>query len=86
MNKNNVVRYIENSKYPIRFDRLRTGSLFRIVSEPSRGIRHSSDERVYRRALDHEGFYAVVESDRDTVACLMPSDMVQPLRIQSVKS
>lgn len=77
-----AIRYVNNSKYPIRFDHLRTGSLFRIHAEPSRGIRRSKDERVYRRALDHEGFFAVLESDRDTSVVLMPFDLVQPLRIQ----
>lgn len=71
--------YINSSKYPIRFERLHPGSLFRIVSEPSRGIRHSADTSVYRRAQNHEGFYAVNQTTK-APAVLMPQDLVQPVR------
>lgn len=77
-----VVRYINSAKYPIRRDRLHPGSLFKIVAEPSRGIRKSADQRVYRAAQDHEGFYATVEGDKDSVAILMPFDLVQPVKVQ----
>lgn len=80
-----VVRYVNSAKYPIRFDRLRPGSLFKITAEPSRGIRHSNDERVYRRALDHQGFYATNVQDEEQNAVLMPFDLVQPLRVERVK-
>lgn len=82
---NTAQQYIKSSKYPIRFDRQHPGSLFRIVAEPSRGIRHSKDERVYRKALDHQGFYAVNTADESHVIVLMPFDLVQPLRIQRIK-
>lgn len=77
-----VVRYVNSAKYPIRRDRLHPGSLFKIVAEPSRGIRKASDQRVYRAAQDHDGFYATVEGDTDSVAILMPFDLVQPVRVQ----
>lgn len=77
---NQPVRYVHSAKYPIRFDALHPGSLFKITAEPSRNIRVSRDERVYRKARDHEGFYATVEGMSSVAACLMPYDMVQPLR------
>lgn len=69
-----------SSKYAIRFDRLRPGSLFKIHAEPSRNIRTSTDERIYRKAQEHEGFYAYVEGDKTTAAVLMPYDLVQPVK------
>jgi hypothetical protein len=80
-----VTEYTKSSKYPIRFDRLHPGSLFSIVSEPSRHIRKSTDNRIYRKAQDHEGFYAVSEID-GSAAVLFPYDQVQPLRILKVIS
>lgn len=84
-NNNTVVQYVNSAKYPIRRDRLHPGSLFKIKAEPSRGIRHSKDERVYRAGQLHEGFYAYVVNDPDTVAVLMPFDIVQPVRVERVK-
>lgn len=72
-------RYQNNSTYPIRFDKLRPGSLFKISAERSRGHTFSKDQRVYRRALLEEGFYAVNIAN-DQPACLMPEDLVQPVR------
>ena len=80
MNKNTATRYINSAKHPIRFDRQHPNSLFKIVAEPSRGIRRSNDERIYRKAKDHEGFYAVLEGDHEIAVCLMPYDIVQPVR------
>lgn len=83
---NTAIRVVNSSKYPIRFERQHPGSLFTIVAEPSRGIRHSNDKRVYRKALDHEGFYAYNSANDQEVAVLMPFDLVQPVRLQRVKS
>lgn len=79
-----IKKYVESSKFPIRFDRLFPGSLFRITAEPSRGIRESKDQRVYRKARDHEGFFATT-ADGKTPAILMPYDQVQPLKAVTLK-
>jgi hypothetical protein len=83
-NVNGAFRYVNSAKFAIRFDRLHPGSLFKIASEPSRKINHSKDQRVYRRAQDHEGFFATVEGDKSTAAVLMPFDMVQPVKKERV--
>jgi hypothetical protein len=75
-------KYVKSSKYPLRFDVCHPGSLFKIVSEPSRGIKHANDPRMYRKARDHEGFYATVEGDTSKTACLMPFDIVQPYVVE----
>lgn len=79
-----IKKYVESSKYPIRFDKLFPSSLFRIVAEPSRGIRESKDARIYRKARDHEGFFAVT-TDGKIPAILMPYDQVQPLKAVTVR-
>lgn len=82
--KGNIVmskKFINSSKFALRFDRVHPGSLFTIVAEPNRGIRRSSDTTVYRKAQEHEGFYATAHDDKSKVACLMPNDMVQPVRV-----
>lgn len=68
--------YRNSAKYPIRFDVLHPGSLFRIVREPSRGIYHSKDETVYKKARD--GFYAE-NNETKAGCCLMPEDLVMPV-------
>lgn len=70
---------ITATKSPIRFENCFPGSLFTIIAEPSRGIRRSTDKRLYRKARDHEGFYAV-EVETNQPAVLMPYDIVQPLK------
>lgn len=75
----NSKNYVNSSKYPIRFDRLHPGSLFKIHAERSRGMRFSRDQRVYRRAQNHEGFYAYNIANNEP-ACLYPEDMVQPVK------
>lgn len=79
-----IKKYVETSKHPIRFDKLFPGSLFRIVAEPSRGIKESKDNRLYRKARDHEGFYATTIEGK-TPAILMPYDQVMPLKAIAVK-
>lgn len=76
-----VIRYAPTSKFPIKFERLRPGSLFRIHSEPSRGMRYSRDNTVYRRGYDHEGFVAYNVYNKDQACLLMPEDMVHPLKV-----
>lgn len=77
---NSLNGYRNSSKYPIQFEKLHPGSLFRIFSEPDRGIRKSTDTKVYRRAAEHEGFFAYVEGDKTQGVVLMPFDLVQPVK------
>lgn len=74
-----TTKYINSAKYPIRFDRLHPGSFFTIVAEPSRGKHRVNDDRIYRKARSHEGFYATLEVTGEP-AILYPEDMVQPVR------
>lgn len=68
--------YRPSGKYPIQWQKLHPGSTFTIFSELSRGIRHSNDKRVYRKALN--GNYA--EDIITGKGCiLMDKDMVQPV-------
>lgn len=69
--------FVANSARPLRRENLRPGSYFTIFAEPSRGIRKSSDQRVYRAATD--GFYALNVETGD--ACILyPNDLVLPMR------
>lgn len=80
MNTNNQIRsLVPATRGPIRFENVFPGSFFKIVAEPSRGIRTSSDDRLYRKARDHEGFFATV-TETGEAAVLMPYDIVQPLK------
>ena len=83
-NNTQAVRFVNSAKYPIRFDKLHPGSLFRIEAEPSRGIKHSKDGRIYRKAKEHEGFFATVEGNPNHAAVLMPYDMVQPVKKEKI--
>lgn len=83
-NKTGAVRYSSNARKPMRFDELFPGSLFKIISEPSRRVWKSKDERIYRKAKDHEGFYATVEGNPDIAAVLRPNDLVMPVRRERV--
>lgn len=74
--KHPTIAFRPSSKHPIRFDKLHPGSTFRIVKEPSRGLMHSRDNRVYRKAYD--GFYAEDIYNKKG-CCLMPHDMVMPV-------
>ena len=68
--------YRPSGKYPIQWQKLHPGSTFTIHSELSRGIRHSNDKRVYRKAIN--GNYA--EDIITGKGCiLMDKDMVQPV-------
>lgn len=68
--------YRDSSKYPLRFDALHPGSLFRIDQERSRGLYKSNDSRIYVRSRD--GFFAE-ELATGAGCCLMPNDMVRPV-------
>lgn len=72
------IRYSDNSRGPIRFDKLRPGSLFRIVAEPSRGMYRSKDTAVYRK--DHNYFYATDVNNAEHSIVLYPQDLVMPMR------
>lgn len=74
----NTVNYVDNSRGPIPFDKLRPGSLFRIVAEPSRGIYRSKDRNVYRR--DPAYYYSTNVTNADHSIVLYPQDLVMPVR------
>ena len=77
MNENNNVATYTPSARPTRFENLWPGSFFSIVAEPSRNIRRSKDARVYQKSFN--GFFA--EHPATGVGCcLMPHDIVQPMR------
>lgn len=80
MNTNTQPKLVNSTRGPIRFDAAYPGSLFYIASEPSRGMKDSTnDKRLYRKAREHEGFYAVAVEDKNVAAVLMPYDLVQPV-------
>ena len=70
--------YVDNSRGPIPFDKLRPGSVFRIVAEPSRGIYRSKDRSVYRR--DKAYYYSTSVTDPNKSIVLYPQDLVMPMR------
>lgn len=74
----NTVNYGDNSRGPIPFDKLRPGSLFRIVAEPSRGIYRSKDRNIYRRAPAY--YYSTNVANTDHSIVLYPQDLVMPVR------
>ena len=73
---NNTSRFEQSAK-PMRFENIRPGSYFMIEAEPSRGVRKSNDQRMYRKAFD--GFYSTVVAN-GAGAVLMPFDIVVPFR------
>lgn len=83
-NTGGSVRYTPSARKPMRFDEVFAGSLFKIVSEPSRRIWKSRDERIYRKAKEHEGFYATVDGSPEIAAVLRPNDLVMPVRKERV--
>lgn len=84
MSKNSVKQYVKASRVPMRFDKLRPGSVFYIVSEPSRGIKYSNDHRIYQKASKYDGFYAF-HTTSDLSIVLMPGDIVQPLKLEEMR-
>ena len=70
-------QYSDRSRGPIRFDKLRPGSLYRIHAEPSRGIYRSKDKSIYRR--DPAYFYSTDVNDPNRSIVLMPEDLVVPV-------
>lgn len=76
-----VTKYQQTSKYPISYDKLFPGSLFRIHAEVSRGMKYSKDNTVYRRAQEHEGFFSYNIHDRNQGCILYPEDRVIPLKV-----
>lgn len=79
-----VQQYISTAKHgPIRYDTLRPGSFFRIVAEPSRKIKKSQDQRMYKKALD--GFYSTLADDETHGVVLMPGDLVEPFKLVRIK-
>ena len=72
-----------SSAHPIRFDRLHPNSFFKIIAEPSRGLRRVHDARIYRK--DRDGFFSVnVANNQGCV--LHPEDLVMPLVRENVNS
>lgn len=76
-----ITKFVRTSRLPMRFGSIHRGSLFRIHAEPSRGMKYSRDNTVYRLAQLHEGFYAYDIHNRDNACLLMPDDTVWPLRV-----
>lgn len=72
-----VAQFRDNSQKPIRFDNLHPGSMYRIVSEPSRGVLQSTDKRIYRKDL--VGFFSTPITDQNIGVVLMPYDKVMPV-------
>lgn len=70
--------YVDNSRGPIPFDKLRPGSLFRIVAEPSRGIYRSKDRGVYRKNPAY--YYSTNVNNPKHDVVLYPQDLVMPVR------
>lgn len=70
--------YRNSAKYPIRFDALHPGSVFRIEREVSRGLPKTNDGRLYTKAKSHEGFYST-ELGSNAPCILMPHDLVMPV-------
>lgn len=68
---------------PIRFDKLESGSHFRIFAEPSRGIVKSNDSTVYQKI---EESYSEDTSNRERAIILYPEDRVIPLTRPSNRS
>lgn len=62
---------------PTRFENLRNGSRFRIIAEPSRNIRKSTDTTIYVKS--REGFYSTAIDDETKSIVLLPQDVVLPL-------
>ena len=77
-NSKNVYR--PNSKFPIRFEKLLPGSLFRIISEPSRGQFRIKDDRLYKKAND--GYFST-PVDSDVGVVLYPEDLVMPVALKN---
>lgn len=78
---NNKTKFENTTRFPLTFERLHPGSLFAIFQERSRFMgRNTTDRTVYRKAQEHEGFFAYAMDDKDKVACLMPEDLVSPVK------
>lgn len=75
-----AIKTQNSSKLPLRYERLHPGSTFKIVAEPSRGIRRVNDGQVYQRARDHEGFFAT-NIETGAAIILYPQDIVQPVKV-----
>ncbi len=63
--------------HPIRFEKLRPGSYFRIMAEPSRNIRQSNDNRIYQK---HHNAFCAQHVSSSLGIVLMPNDLVIPYR------
>lgn len=77
---NSKAVYRPNSKFPIRFEKLLPGSLFRIVAEPSRGKYRVNDDRLYSKS--NQGYYATPVDDHDIGVILYPEDLVMPVALK----
>lgn len=73
---------------PIRFDKLESGSHFRIFAEPSRGISKSNDSTVYQKmaeSFSEDTASAGKPGERERAIILYPEDRVLPLTRPSRK-
>lgn len=66
----------KRGRMPIRFSRLNEGSMFRIASEPSRGIARSNDSNVYQKV---HPVYSKNTHEDDKYIILDQDDFVFPL-------
>lgn len=71
-----TVSFRNSSSHPIRYDRLHPGSFFRIVAEPSRGLRRVRDGNIYQK--NRNGFFSEKVGSK-TGCVLMPEDLVMPV-------
>lgn len=68
------------ARFDMPFDKAFPGSFFFIKSEPSRGLRFSRDNTLYRKAREDQGFFAYAADNPDKACCLMPEDIVVTVR------
>ena len=72
----NKIANKKNARLPIRFSKLNIGSMFRIHSEHSRGIRRSDDATVYQKV---HPVHSKNTSNDEHFIILDQDDLVLPL-------
>lgn len=77
-----IIQYTNASKLPLKFGKLHPGSFFRIVAEPSNGVRKSRDRAVYK--LSDRGFYGENVVTGEGIV-LDFEDIVQPVKVEKVQ-
>lgn len=69
----NNEEYAARKARPLLFRRLHNGTKFRIIAEPTRGIRESRDQTVYTKVCD--AYSTSLDGKKDII--LYPNDVVQ---------